>query len=135
LVKILTMKKLLLLLAITVAPLTFAQETPKYVYAEIVGTSKFLSKKVTVEIDYGQATSFWQSNRMKNSDGSNREFNSMVDAMNYMGALGWDFEQAYVVTIGQQNVYHWLMRKEFVDLDSDIKEELKKSFPTKRDLK
>src|SRR6201989_2633144 len=98
------MKKLLLVLALTMASLTFAQETPKYVYAEIVGTSKFLSKKVTVEIDYGQATSFWQSNRMKNSDGSNKEFNSMVDAMNYMGALGWNFEQAYVVTIGHQNV-------------------------------
>ncbi|AZA76131.1 hypothetical protein EG347_00585 [Chryseobacterium sp. G0186] len=129
------MKKLLLVLAIFITSFTFAQETPKYVYAEIVGTSKFLSKKVTVEIDYGQATSFWESNRMKNSDGSNKEFNSMVDAMNYMGALGWDFEQAYVVTIGQQNVYHWLMRKEFVDLDGEIKEELKKSFPTKRDLK
>ena len=72
---------------------------------------------------------------MKNSDGSNKDFNSMVDAMNYMGALGWNFEQAYAVTIGQQNVYHWLLRKEFVDLDGDIKEELKKSFPTKRDLK
>jgi hypothetical protein len=112
-----------------------AQETPKYVYAEIVGTSKFLSKKVIVEIDYGQATGFWESNRMKNSDGSNKDFNSMVDAMNYMGALGWEFQQAYVVTIGQQNVYHWLMRKEFNDLDTDIKEEMKKNFPTKRDLK
>lgn len=133
--KIFKMKKLLLMLAITSASFIFAQETPKYVYAEIVGTSKFMSKKVTVEIDYGQATSFWESNRMKNQDGSNKEFNSMVDAMNYMGSLGWDFEQAYVVTTGQQNVYHWLMRKEFANLDNDIKEELKKSFPTKRDLK
>lgn len=129
------MKKLLLLLAITSASFSFAQETPKYVYAEIVGTSKFMSKKVTVEIDYGQSTSFWESNKMKNQDGSNKEFNSMVDAMNFMGALGWNFEQAYVVTTGQQNVYHWLMRKEFANLDNDIKEELKKNFPTKRDLK
>jgi len=129
------MKKILLILFCSLYCFIYSQETPKYVYAEIVGTSKFLSKKVTVEIDYGQATSFWESNRMKNQDGSNKEFNSMVDAMNYMGSLGWDFEQAYVVTIGQQNVYHWLMRKEYAELDSDIKEELKKSFPTKRDLK
>lgn len=112
-----------------------AQETPKYIYAEIVGTSKFLSKKVMIEIDYGQATSFWESNRVKNSDGSNKDFNSMVDAMNYMGALGWQFQQAYVVTTSQQNVYHWLMRKEFSDLDFNLQEEMKKNFPTKRDLK
>ncbi len=35
----------------------------------------------------------------------------MVDAMNYMGKRGWEFEQAYVVTIGNQNVYHWLLSK------------------------
>lgn len=58
----------------------------------------------------------------------------MVDAMNYMGALGWEFQQAYVVTTGQQNVYHWLMRKNFTDLSIDIQEEMKKNFPTKRDL-
>lgn len=129
------MKKFLLFTLFILSISFKAQETPKYVYAEIVGTSKFLSKKVIVEIDYGQATGFWESNRMKNSDGSNKDFNSMVDAMNYMGALGWEFQQAYVVTIGQQNVYHWLMRKEFNDLDTDIKEEMKKNFPTKRDLK
>ncbi|MGD1319514.1 hypothetical protein [Chryseobacterium sp. 2R14A] len=129
------MKKLLFFCAVFLALSVNAQETPKFVYAEIVGTSKFLSKKVMIEIDYGQATSFWESNRMKNADGTNKDFNSMVDAMNYMGALGWEFQQAYVVTIGQQNVYHWLMRKEFSDLDSNLQEDMKKNFPTKRDLK
>ncbi|KUJ49765.1 hypothetical protein [Chryseobacterium sp. JAH] len=129
------MKKLVLIFAILFALIVNAQETPKYVYSEIVGTSKFLSTKVLIQIDYGQATSIWESNRVKNTDGSNRDFNSMVDAMNYMGALGWEFQQAYVVTIGQQNVYHWLMRKEFNDLDANIQDELKKNFPTKRDLK
>lgn len=62
-------------------------------YLEIVGTSKFLSTKVSIQIDYGQATSIWESNRVKNTDGSNRDFNSMVDAMNYMGALGWEFSR------------------------------------------
>ncbi|MCI3936509.1 hypothetical protein MQX03_04820 [Chryseobacterium aahli] len=129
------MKKLVLIFAIFFALIVNAQETPKYVYSEIVGTSKFLSTKVLIQIDYGQATSIWESNRVKNTDGSNRDFNSMVDAMNYMGALGWEFQQACVVTIGQQNVYHWLMRKEFNDLDANIQDELKKNFPTKRDLK
>lgn len=32
--------------------------------------------------------------------------------MNYMGRLGWKFEQAYVVTSSNQNVYHWLLSKD-----------------------
>lgn len=38
-------------------------------------------------------------------------FNSMVDALNYMGTKGWVFEQAYIVTTSNQNVYHWLLKK------------------------
>ncbi|MFN4256588.1 MAG: hypothetical protein ACK4Q5_16420 [Saprospiraceae bacterium] len=34
----------------------------------------------------------------------------MVDAMNFMSELGWEFVQAYVVTTNNQNVYRWLMR-------------------------
>lgn len=41
----------------------------------------------------------------------NKSFNSMVDGMNYMGKDGWEFVQAYVVTLGNQNVYHWLLKK------------------------
>ena len=37
--------------------------------------------------------------------------------MNYMGKLGWEFEQAYVVTTNNQNVYHWLLSKDVVDND------------------
>ena len=54
----------------------------------------------------------------------------MVDAMNYMGCLGWKFEQAYVVTVGQQNVYHWLLSKD-ISGEYNINEELK----TRRNFK
>lgn len=128
------MKKLFFLSVLCCAALSFAQVTPKFVYAEIVGESRLFSTKVTVSIDYGQSTSFFENTKVKNEDGSNRKFNSMVDAMNYMGALGWEFQQAYVVTTSQQNVYHWLMRKNFTDLPGDIQEEMKKNFPTKKDL-
>jgi hypothetical protein len=133
LTKLLTVKKLFFL-TVLCGFLSFlhAQSVPKFVYAEIVGESRFLSNKVTVSIDYGQVTSFFENTKVKNEDGSNRKFNSMVDAMNYMGALGWEFQQAYVVTTSQQNVYHWLMRKNFTDLPGDIQEEMKKNFPTKK---
>lgn len=85
----------------------------KYVYCEIMGTEKLLSSKVTVDIDFGQPVSFWAPDRRyKDEKGKAVTFNSMVDAMNFMGSLGWEFVQAYVVTISNQNVYHWLLKME-----------------------
>lgn len=84
----------------------------KFVYCELVGIQKFLSTKVTVSVDYGEERGFFQDTRMRDEQtGKVQSFNSMVDALNYMGNNGWEFEQAYVVTMGQQNVYHWLLKK------------------------
>lgn len=97
--------------------LAFSQEK-SFVYCELLGTSKLLSSKVNVKVDFGQATSFWKGVAyLKDEKGKNRNFNSMVDAMNFMGKEGWEFVQAYVVTSGNQNVYHWLLKKEVSILD------------------
>lgn len=109
------MKKVLLIIAIAFVALTAsAQERPHKVYAELLGETNLMKTKVTISIDFGQEISFWQQHAQKqlvDQNGKEMKFNSMVDAMNYMGKLGWEFEQAYVVTVGQQNVYHWLMSK------------------------
>lgn len=56
-----------------------------------------MSDKVTVEIDFGDERKFFADNRLKDpATGKPRAFNSMIDAMNYMGKQGWNFEQAYV---------------------------------------
>lgn len=84
-----------------------------WTYAELLGTRKLMSNKVTVEIDYGQENPLWKFTDDRIIDvktGKPKTFNSMVDAMNFMGALGWEFVQAYVVTEGNQNVYHWLLK-------------------------
>lgn len=127
------MKRLLFVLFILVSVSVFCQEKPKKVFCELLGSTKFMSSKVNVTIDFGQSVSSW-SGRSKqglvDENGKAIEFNSMVDAMNYMGALGWVFEQAYVVTSsGNQNVYHWLLSK-----DVTSKDELKEGFKTKDDF-
>lgn len=116
------MKKFLLL-CLCLITYTFANaqtEEEKFIYAEIVGTGKLFSSKVTVNIDYGQSTSFWNPNknsRLLDENGKPITFNSMVDAMNFMGMDGWEFLQAYVVTVQNQNVYHWLLKKNVKDFD------------------
>ena len=89
----------------------------KFLYCQIVGTGNLFGTKVKIDIDYGQEVSFWkQDRRLRGDDGKSVKFNSMVDALNYMGTEGWEFVQAYVITVpsmgGGQNVYHWLLKRE-----------------------
>lgn len=82
-------------------------------YVQIVGTSKLLSNKVTVEIDFGQENKFWSNKQtiIKDENAKPVVFNSMVDALNFMSENGYDFETAYALTIGNSNVYHFLLKK------------------------
>lgn len=88
------------------------------VYAELLGwhTNVLgLGKNAKVEVEFGDESWGWKGNDGRNllvdENGKDIKFNSMVDAMNYMGARGWKFEAAYVVTVAGQNVIHWLMSK------------------------
>lgn len=77
---------------------------------------------MTIQVDFGQETKLFSNNTLVDDKGEAIVFNSMVDAMNYMGKLGWEFEQAYVVTLGSgasgSNVYHWLLSK-YIGEDGD----------------
>ncbi|WP_417237185.1 MULTISPECIES: hypothetical protein [Flavobacteriaceae] len=117
------MKKLSLLLALFSFISLFSQtvnDVPlkdiDVEYLQIVGTSKLLSDKVIIEIDFGQNTTFFATSRketvVKDENGKNLKFNSMIDALNYLTKHGFKFVQAYAISIGNQNVYHYLMRKE-----------------------
>jgi hypothetical protein len=121
------MKKIFIILLLTTLSLNSkAQEEPKFVYCEIVGTSQLFSTKVTIVIDYGQRMKWFEDNRAKDASGNKIVFNSMIDALNYMGKDGWEFAQAYAITMGQQNVYHYLMKKPFIELNKEQQSEFLK---------
>jgi hypothetical protein len=87
-------------------------------YVQIVGTSKVLSTKLTIEIDFGQRTKFFSSGKetiLKDEKGKSLDFNSMIDALNFMGENGYEFINAHTITVGNQNVYHFILRKKRVD--------------------
>ena len=83
-------------------------------YIQIVGTSKFLSSKVSIEIDFGQSNSYWtnKDTQVKDENGKKTTFNSMIDALNFMSKNGYEFKTAYAFSVGNQNVYHYLLSKE-----------------------
>lgn len=80
----------------------------------ITGTQKLLSKKVVIELDFGQQVKLLGGMKqvmIKDSEGKNVDFNSMVDALNFFSANGYKFEQAFVTGEGGTFVYNYLMSK------------------------
>lgn len=97
-------------------------EQPHKVYCEIISTSRgMFSNKTSVELDFGQYASWWSADRnLVDENGKTIDFNSILDAVNYMAARGWVFEQMYVVQTfskGDSNTpaYHWIMSKDVTD--------------------
>ncbi len=83
-------------------------------YIMIVGTGKFLQAGVNVDIDWGQETKFFSSKKeydLVDEKGKRIDFNSMIDAMNFLHKFGYRFKDAYAITINSSNVYHWIMEK------------------------
>ena len=134
------MKKLILLsLIVLMSVPMFAQENTSnektrdsFLYAEILGYSKFFSTKISVTIDFGQNTTLFEDTRLRDENGKVINFNSMVDAMNWMGAQGWEFVQAYTASEGDQSVYHWLLKLNLKYLTPEQVQEITSKFKTKR---
>ena len=81
-------------------------------YCQVIATPKLLSNKVTIEIDFGEERSVWKDNRLRTYNGKLKKFDTIIDALNFMGREGWSFINAYPVTIGSGVVYHFAFKKE-----------------------
>ena len=83
-------------------------------YVQIVGNSRILSNKVKIEIDFGQENKYFSSDkdtRIKDENGKDMVFNSMIDALNFMTKNGYEFVQANAYAVERQSIYHFLLRK------------------------
>lgn len=85
-------------------------------YIEIVGTPTVFSTKFTIELDFGQANKFWSNKEydLRDADGKRIKFNSMIDALNFMGKNGYELITPYIVpgtNSSSGSVYHYLLRR------------------------
>lgn len=115
------MKKLLIipvfLLAFTIT--AFSQDNPKFVYAEIVRNGRLFGNKINIVLDFGQQMKIFD-NRLRDSSGKLREFNTMIDALNFMAKQDWEFIQAYTVFYSSENnEIHYVIKKKFEDLSEE----------------
>ncbi|MEP7233632.1 MAG: hypothetical protein ABI691_25450 [Ginsengibacter sp.] len=96
-------------------------------YCELVAQYRLLSRKVNIDVDYGDERKFFKDYRLKDETGKLKKFNSVVDALNYMGQQGWKLVNAFLVSEGSgttiSNAYHYVFRKEFLKEDVDRAEQ------------
>jgi len=94
---------------------SFAQANNSKVeqYCQIIATPGLFGHKVTIDIDFGEEKSVWRDNRLKGYGGKIKKFNTVIDALNYMGRDGWIFINAYPVSMGETVIYHFAFKKEF----------------------
>ena len=79
-------------------------------YVELVGQAKLNPTKIKVIVDYGQKFSF-KSQAIRGVQGEKAAFNSMIDALNFMEANGWEFVSNYVVKNGETVTTRYILRK------------------------
>ena len=83
-------------------------------YCQVIATPRILSNKVTIDIDFGEEKSYWRDTRLKEDGGKLKKFNTIIDALNYMGEAGWTFINAYPVHMGQTEIFHFAFKKQFL---------------------
>lgn len=90
-------------------------------YCDVVSTERFLSNKVTINVDYGEERSIWKDNRLKDRAGKLIKFNTVIDALNDLGKDGWKLVNAFPVSNSANSsaVYHYVFKKEFYRRDAD----------------
>ncbi len=94
--------------------LSFAQDQDSviWVYAQIVGGRGAALSDFTVGLDFGRSSKLLLDEKIIDPKTQKPKiFDSMVDALNLMVPLGWDFVQAYSATVYDQSISYWLIRR------------------------
>jgi len=108
------MKKLFLILFLFVSVSAWSQEDARVEqYCKLVATGKLFSNKVTIDVDFGEERKFLEDKRLRDeTTGRLKKFNSITDALNYMGGQGWILVNAFPQTVGNNSeIYHFYFKK------------------------
>ena len=113
------MKKFILLALLFASFSSFAQDSTKVEqYCRLIAFNKLLSSKVNIDVDFGDERKFFRDNRLRDEEsGKLKKFNTVTDALNYMGSQGWTLVNAFPVLDGSNNTYHYYFKKLFLKED------------------
>ena len=91
------------------------------VFCDLISRKKFLGTDERISINYGKRDSLWLDNNMYTLMSNDlKNFNFIIDALNYMGNEGWKVINSYSSSENSYTVEHYILQKE-------IKKEIKKN--------
>jgi hypothetical protein len=107
------MKKLILMLAVTLLPFVASAQTgtPSKAHEEcclLTANQKFLSKKVGIKIKFKQTAT--PADEQVAEEAKKITFTTVVDALNYMAQQGWELVTAYSNTSDAATNYYIMRR-------------------------
>lgn len=112
-----------------------AATAPLYIYCKINGNST-LSSKLRIEVDYGQPTSTLEDTKMRDEKGKYREFNSMINALNWFATQGWELQESYAsLSDGESGTRYYILRRNVAGLSEQEIDGAYSIFRTKRDFR
>ncbi|MBJ04544.1 MAG: hypothetical protein CMP65_01405 [Flavobacteriales bacterium] len=85
------------------------------VFCDLISTKKFLSTTENITINYGNRDSLWNDDQIYNLITSDlTKYNSLIDALNYMGNEGWKVIGSYSSSSNSYLVEHYILKKELI---------------------
>lgn len=110
------MKKLIFTLFGFTTLMTLAQDTTTVEqYCDMVVTNAPFSNKLNIALDFGhERPRRFKNYRLKDEEtGKLKEFNTVIDALNYMGRQGWSLVNAFPFPYADSKIYHYYLKKRF----------------------
>tara|TARA_B100000530_G_C15668447_1_gene373253 strand:+ start:122 stop:622 length:501 start_codon:yes stop_codon:yes gene_type:complete len=83
------------------------------VFCDLVSTKKFLGRTHAITINYGNRDSLWLDQKIQTlTETELKKYNSIIDALNYMGNEGWKTISSYSTSYNSYIVEHYILKKE-----------------------
>ena len=83
------------------------------VFCDVVSKKKFLGTKEIITVNYGDRDSLWLDERIYTLTSNElKKFDSIIDALNYMGNEGWQTINSYSTSHNSYIVEHYILKKE-----------------------
>jgi hypothetical protein len=114
------MKKLLVACLLSVGPLsTIHGQTPTPVSNAAKRTEEYcqltsrprLNGRYVISIDYGQQQKLISENLFRDTAGKPVEFNSAIDALNWLNGQGWELLNTFVLVEDGDGVAYYVLRR------------------------
>ena len=83
------------------------------VFCDLISRKKFLGTDETIAINYGKRDDVWADEKIYTLITKElKKYNSIIDALNYMGSEGWKTINSYSTSRESYTIEHYILKKE-----------------------